>query len=137
MAIQTFKLNFEGYWIDEESLPSRSGIYCVYSCLKFPKMVSIEKLIYIGESSDVQDRHKRHEKVYKWKKHLKGEEVLCFSYAKANYIIRDRCEAALIFKHNPPENTDRTESFSFDQTTIELTGKTDKLCEKFTIHPTQ
>ena len=91
MAAQTFSIDFSGYRreVDKGSISSKSGIYCIYSCTynKDKDNVSINKLIYIGESQDVNNRIDDHEKLSKWKKHLKSGEILCYSFGGVVYFI--------------------------------------------------
>lgn len=140
MAEQTYELEFDGYWREPAmgSIPDKSGIYCVFSCVhnQAEKTVSLKKLIYIGESGDVKSRLAIHEKLGDWKKHVKQGEVLCFSFAPAPSASRIRCEAAMIFKHEPPVNTEYTEAFPHDKTTISITGKTTLLKTNFTVQRT-
>ena len=140
MAEQTYALEFSGYWREPTmgSVPDKSGIYCVFSCVhnQAEKTVSLKKLIYIGESGDVKSRLANHEKLGDWKKHVKQGEVLCFSFAPAPEASRVRCEAAMIFKHKPPVNTEYTEAFPHDKTTISITGKTTLLNTNFTVQRT-
>jgi excinuclease UvrABC nuclease subunit len=140
MAAQTYNIEFDGYWRDEnkDGLPGKSGVYCVYSCVynRSEKSVSIKKLIYIGEAGNVNSRVANHEKCNDWKSHLKSDEELCFSFGGISSTDRDRCEAALIFKHKPPENDEYVDSFPFDQTTMQLSGKTALLTTNFTVYRT-
>lgn len=140
MAAQTYNMDFDGYWRDQNKggLPEKSGVYCVYSCVynKSEKTVSIKKLIYIGEAANVKSRVANHERYNDWKRHLKSGEELCFNFGGVAASDRDRCEAALIFKHKPPENTEYVDSFPFDQTTMKLTGKTALLETNFTVYRT-
>jgi len=66
MAEKTIKIDFDGYWRDENkgSIPAQSGVYCVYECTRNvkEKNITIHKLIYIGESDDVKNRISGHEK---------------------------------------------------------------------------
>ncbi|MFZ2726508.1 MAG: hypothetical protein WAX77_09680 [Methylococcaceae bacterium] len=137
MAEQSYDIEFEGYWREPNkgSLPAKSGIYCVFSCIhnEPEKTVSLKKLIYIGESSNVNSRVANHEKLNDWKKHIAKGEVLCFSFGEVSSTNRVRCEAAMIFKHEPPVNTEYTEAFPYDKTTISLTGQTILLKTKFTV----
>lgn len=52
--MKKINLDFDGYWreINKNSIPSKSGVYCVYSCVynSSNKTVSLKKLLYIGES---------------------------------------------------------------------------------------
>lgn len=140
MAEKTFKIEFDGYWREPNisGIPAKSGVYCVYKCTynKNEKTVSIRKLIYIGEAADVNDRIKNHENWDNWKDHVNSGNQLCFSYGYVESTNRDRVEAALIFKHKPPENSEYTDSFPFDKTTISLSGKTALLKTSFTVERT-
>ncbi len=140
MATQTYNIEFDGYWRDEnkDGLSSKSGVYCVYSCIynRSKNTVSIKKLIYIGEAVNVNSRVANHEKYDDWRSHLKSDEELCFSFGGVGAEDRDRCEAALIFKHKPPENEEYVNSFPFDQITMRLSGKTALLSTNFTVYRT-
>ena len=143
MAAQTYSIDFKDYWREKNKsdLPSESGIYCVYSStyLSDKEEVSIKKLIYIGESKDVKGRIADHERTSDWKKHLNSEEELFFSFGATPESSRVRCEAAMIFKHEPPENTEYVDSFPFDQTTINLSDASDVInfpTKSFTVNRT-
>jgi excinuclease UvrABC nuclease subunit len=140
MAAQTFAIEFDGYWRESKKsgIPSKSGIYCVYACAydSEKNTVSIKRLIYIGESADVKDRIANHEKTSAWEKHLKSGEELCFSFGGVATTSRVRCEAAMVYKHKPPVNTEYVDSFPFDQTTISLSGETALLTKSFTVNRT-
>ena|SRR5208283_2959611 len=140
MAAQTFAIDFDGYWMERNkgNIPAQSGIYCVYTCVysKENDTVSLQKLVYIGEAQDVRSRISDHEKQEDWQSHLERGEEFCYNFGPVSYTYRERCEAALIFKHKPPENTEYVNSFPFDQTTLKLSGKTRKLSESFTVHRT-
>ncbi len=140
MAAQTFSIEFDGYWREpaKSGIPSKSGIYCVYSCVHNvqAKTVTLKKLIYIGESENVNDRIANHEKLSDWNSYLKQGEVLCYSFGPIPSATRVRCEAAMIFKHKPPANTEYVSAFPFDQTTMKLTGNTDLLHTNFTVNRT-
>jgi len=137
MAEQTFTLEFDGYWRDQNKggVPAQSGVYCVYECSydAQKKTVSLKKLIYIGEAANVHDRIGNHEKRSDWLKHVRQGNELCFSFAPVGSSDRDRCEAALIFKHQPPENTEYVNSFPFDKTHMRLSGKTALLTTSYTV----
>jgi len=141
MAEQTFKVEFDGYWREPNigGIPNKSGVYCVYECTynENNKTVSIHKLIYIGEAGEVKDRIQNHELWSKWKKHVREGNQLCFSFGYVESDNRDRVEAALIFKHKPPENSEYIDSFPFDKTTISLSGRTALLNTNFTVERTE
>lgn len=131
------ELDFDGYWLEPDisGLLSKSGIYCVYTCIhnKKEKNVSIKELIYIGESGDVNERISGHEKWETWKKQCKKGEVICISCALISSGDRNRGEAAMIYKHQPPVNTEYKNSFPFDNTKITTTGKNMLLSSSFTV----
>ncbi|AVP40012.1 GIY-YIG nuclease family protein [Ralstonia solanacearum] len=137
MAEQSYSITFDGYWREPNkgSIPSKSGIYAVFSCThnKEDKTVDLKKLIYIGESVDVKERIANHEKLEDWKKHVENGEVLCYSFGPVPAADRNRCEAAIIFKHKPPENTEYTAAFPFDKTTITVDGKITFVQKEFTV----
>lgn len=140
MAEKTISIEFDGYWRDEKSgsIPARSGIYCVYECTHNvkKKTVSLHKLIYIGEAENVRSRIADHEKKARWLKHVRRDNELCFSFGGVSGSDRERGEAAMIFKHKPPENTEYVDSFPFDKTTMSLSGKTSLLTTNFTVNRT-
>jgi hypothetical protein len=127
MAAQSYAIEFVGYWREPNkgSIPTESGIYCVLSCVHnvAEKKVSPKKLIYIGESEDVNARIANHDKLQDWQEHLNEGEVLCYSFGPVPSANRVRCEAAMIFKHKPPVNIEYAEAFPFDKTILTLTGK--------------
>lgn len=141
MAEKTFSITFSGYWGESviDSIPKSSGVYCVYGAIENPNnTITIKKLIYIGESGDVNDRIKNHGKDdwNAWRKQLDTNECLYFSFGAADSSSRERVEAALIYKHQPPVNTDCKESFGYDKTTINTNGKNALLKDSFTIDTT-
>lgn len=141
MAEKTIAIDFEGYRRDKNKggLPAISGVYCVYSCTYDvnENIVSIHKLIYIGEAGDIKSRIADHEKYNDWLKYVDKGDELCFSYGAVESSDRLRAEAAMIFKHNPPENVEYTDSFPFDKTIMSLSGKTAKLHTNFTVNRTE
>ena len=140
MAAETFEIDIKGYLLesDKERLPKQPGIYFVYEGTfdKEKDTIAIQKLIYIGEASNLHDRIINHEKYDDWKKHVGEGNTLCYSTGKVSRIYRERVEAAYIFKHKPPENKEYVDSFPFDNTTIDSTGKTALLNNNFTVDRT-
>ena len=133
-------IEFAGYWVDENkgALPAESGIYCVYECTlnARKKTVTLQKLIYIGESEDVRSRVADHEKYGHWLKHVGRGNELCFSFGGVAETVRRRAKAAMIYKHRPPEADEYVDSFPFDRTTVSLSGKTRLLNTYFTVSKT-
>jgi excinuclease UvrABC nuclease subunit len=140
MAEKTITVEFDGYWRDENKswLPASSGVYCVYECThNVPaNTVSVHKLIYIGEAGDVKSRVANHERYKDWRKHVGRGNELCFSFGGVETADRPRAEAAMIFKHKPPENDEYVSSFPYDMTTLSLSGETDLLSRYFTVSRT-
>ena len=141
MAAKSYSLAFDGYWRDplEGGLPAESGIYCVYACTHDTRAntVSLRKLLYIGEATNVQERIRGHERRQDWGQDLQYGEVLCFSAALiAPESDRQRAEAAMIHHHKPPCNVEYVHSFPYDQTTISTSGRNTLLDSYFTVYTT-
>jgi excinuclease UvrABC nuclease subunit len=142
MSAKTIIIKFKGYWRDEikSGVPAQSGVYCVYEC-KYHKNddppILLLKLIYIGEADNVRERIANHEKYQDWLKHVRFGNELCFSFGPVLSTDRERAEAAMIFKHKPPENEEYKYSFPFDQTTISLSGEIALLKIYFTVERTE
>lgn len=138
MPVKTIELVFEGYWREKDfgGIPNKSGIYVVYEAsYNFNNnKVSLHKLIYIGESTDVNDRIDKHEKWPLWKRECASNKELCFSFAPVINPDRERGESALIYKHKPPVNTEYKNNFPFDQTTMKLSGEIALLETLFTVY---
>lgn len=140
MAAKNYSLKYDGYWreININGIPRQSGIYSVYAC-KYSvseKTVSIRKLIYIGESENVNSRINGHEKWPDWRRHLQSGEELCLSFAPIN-IDRVRAEAAMIHHHKPPVNTEYVKTFPYDATTMQTSGMNSLLSNSFTVYQKQ
>ena len=133
---KSYSLLFTGYYLETSSLPTQSGIYCVYACTEVPasRSVSVRKLLYIGEAANVQNRVDGHERRQDWARGLQRGEVLCFSAALiAPESDRQRAEAAMIHHHKPPCNVEYVWSFPYDQTTISTSGQNAGLTSHFTV----
>ena len=139
MAKKTYSLDFDGYWRapNADGLPANSGIYCVYACTHNPQenTVSLRKLLYIGESANVRERVGSHEHWRDWERELQQGEVLCFSAALISPgADRQRAEAAMIYYHKPPCNSEYVHSFPFDETSISTSGRNALLSGHFTVY---
>lgn len=136
-----FTLNYDGYWREPNvgGIPGQSGVYTVYSCTfnASEKTVSLKKVLYIGESANVKQRIANHEKWPEWKQHLRHGEQICINFAPIGSVSRERVEAALIYKHKPPVNTEYKNSFPFPQTTVSTSGKNALLHSDFTVNSTR
>jgi len=135
MGAKTISLKFEGYWTEQElsGLPKQSGVFVVYACTKDgPETSFLKKVIYIGESENVNQRIAKHKKWSLWRKY-RGASQVCFSFAPVPNSDRKRSEGALIYKHKPPVNDEYIAIFPFDETTLELSGKIALLKRSFTV----
>lgn len=138
--MKTISLDFQGYWLesDKSDIPAASGIYCVYACIhnRSGDTVSIRELIYVGESHEVRERIDGHERLPDWKKRLHSGETICYSFAGVGSVDRNRAEAAIIYWHKPPCNTEYKNSFPFEDTKITTSGKNVYLDSSFTVYRT-
>ena len=133
---------FRGYWREPNAsgLPAKSGIYGVYASVhnQLANTVTLNRLLYIGEAADVQDRVANHEGWADWRRQLKQGEVLCVNGALISPdAARQRAEAAMIFKHKPPCNTEYVDNFPFDATTVATSGKSALMYATFTVTRTE
>lgn len=140
MTAKSYSLAYDGYWREQNTggIPSKSGVYSVYACQynSSKGTVSLDKLIYIGESMNVHDRIKGHEKWSEWRRHLKAGQQLCFNFAPIG-VDRERVEAALINYHKPPVNTEFVNNFPYSQTTVSTAGNNALLSSYFTVYTSQ
>lgn len=138
MAAATFTLNVQGYWrnISKSGIPSHSGVYFVYAATYNLGVgtVTLNRLLYIGESDNVNTRIQTHEKYDSWRMYLEAGEELCFSTTRVDGDDRFRVEASYIFKHKPPVNTEYVNNFPFDQTSIISIDRTALLNTNFTVY---
>ena len=140
--MKSFTLEFEGYWLEGDwgSLPSVSGLYCVYACTfdSAEDTVSIKRLLYVGESGNVRNRvpEKPKNRRDKWARELKSAEVLCVSCATISASDRDRVEAATIYRHKPTCNEEYVDSFPWPETKVSTSGRNAKLAGSFAVERT-
>ena len=136
--MKNIDLKFDGYWRDcnKSGAPSKEGVYCVYTCIynQSNKTLTIRKLIYIGESTDVKNRVSNHEKLDIFLRQCFKEESICFSFAPVNSLDREIAEAALIYKHKPPLNDEYVDNYPFDSVRITTKGENEFLNSDFTVH---
>jgi hypothetical protein len=139
-ATSLITLCYDGYWREPKirHLPDGAGVYSVYTCVHNvtgeKSTVSIDRLIYIGESDNIRARVENHNLWDTWRKQLRPGQVLCFAAALASPTkVRQRAEAALIFKHKPTVNVEYKHAFPFETTTIETAGRNEGLSPRFTV----
>lgn len=138
MAEKTYNQVFDGYWryVNRGNMPEKSGIYCVYAGTynQDAKTVSLNRLLYIGQASNIHDRLQDHECYPKWNAKLKNNEIIIFSCTLLGESDLDRFEAAMIYKHKPPVNDLCVNYFRHDTTNVNLSGKIALLVPKFTVY---
>ena len=131
-------LEFKGLKLDSNKayLEDDSGIYCVYICAynSIEKVYIIKKLLYIGEADSIRERLKSHEKHQTWENNLINGEQLGYTRALISGDDKLRAEAALIFHHKPPVNTDHKDHFGYPDTKMILKGNTGSLDKVFTVY---
>ena len=127
MAEQTYNLEFKGCLRvpNKNGLPAISGIYCVYECTNnvAENTVTLHRLIYIGESENINARIANHEKLPDWQRYVRTNTELCYSYTAIKEPDRFRVEAALINHHQPPVNVEYKNNFPFDKTIVQTSGR--------------
>lgn len=135
-----YNLKFGGYYRDcnKSGLPEKTGIYCVYKCKYNHKEKTLYdlSLLYIGESENINERHKenKHEHYDDFCSYLGNNETLCYSYALVSDDgDRMQCEAALIYKMQPPINTQNKDEFLYEKTHIITSGCNSRLSKDFIV----
>jgi len=154
--MDSFAIEFDGYWRERKKggIPAEPGVYCVYTCIYSGKKQTWsphksaglpicttappgewrhEKLVYIGASENVRECIADHVKQADWESHIDTREELCFSFGAMDAETLERCAAALIFKHKPPENSEYARDFPFDTTSLTLSGTGGFLSKSFTV----
>lgn len=139
MTYKSYALEFDGYWREPNvgGLPAQSGIYGIYACTYDTGQgtVSLKRLLYIGEAANVRDRVTNHDRWQDWKRQLESCQVICVNAAPISTATdRQRAEAAMIFKHKPPCNTEYVDCFLFDTTSIVTSGKNALMYAAFTVN---
>lgn len=130
---KTISLEFnKGYYreVNKGGIPNEAGIYLVYVCRynKQTDKVTLDKLIYIGEAEEVNDRISEHEKWEEWREKVPNGSEICFSFAGIT-TDRERAECALIFYHKPDCNEECKKSFPYEETTVISKGNRCALIE--------
>jgi hypothetical protein len=123
---KTISLNFQGYWRapNRAFIPHSSGIYLVYAGQNnwVTNLITLNRLIYIGEATNANQRVANHEKWAMWQRQVPIGQEVCFAFAAAGEPDRKRAEAALINKHKPACNTEYMSDFPYESTTVYSTG---------------
>ena len=137
--VHNYDLQFLGYWPDEKRnfLPNASGVYCVYSCIPMQNnTLNITRLLYIGKAANIQERHQDNEKHGFWQTFVGAGQKLCYSCALLAQESLPVCEAALIYRHQPPCNEACKESFLHSTTRVRTSGANLYLDNEFVLSKT-
>ncbi|MBD3896042.1 hypothetical protein IEI94_09280 [Halomonas sp. ML-15] len=139
MSDQLLSPKMLGYWtLDELSeVPDESGIYCVFRAAQDPESgeMEVQELLHVGEHRNARHGLTFHEDHATWRDFLQQGEELWVSVGLSGHINRERLAAAMINAHKPRFNlhSEYIDDFPFDQTTVHLYGKKDKLQSIFTV----
>jgi hypothetical protein len=127
MSEQVHELKFSGYWREPNAggIPAESGIYGAHVCTfnEEEKSVSLQQLLYIGESDNAKASVANHLLWPTWRQYLSNDEQLCFNFAPVGQDVCRRIAAALIFHHKPPCNDEFSDDFPFPPTAISTSGR--------------
>ena len=130
-----------GYWTREQlhDTPDESGIYCVFRAAQDPETeeMEVQELLYVGEHRSARYGLEHHGNHDKWQTFLKPGEELWYAVGLAGHANRERLAAAMINAHKPRFNNDSPyrDHFPFDETTVHIYGKKNKLQSIFTVEP--
>lgn len=110
-----YDLNFNGYWVEGRisEIPHASGIYLVYRCVYEEEGVVLKELIYIGQSEDLHERIKSHDKKDLFKSECREGETLCYSVAEVPNDSLNIVENALVFAQKPKLNDKYKDEFEY------------------------
>lgn len=125
-----FHINFVGYWsIASIGVAACPGIYCIFSGTS----TRVNRLLYIGESYNIEDRIRNHEKYYDWAYAANGQALFFTVAALSPTIDRSQLEAALIHWYKPTCNVEYVHNFPFPTTTVSMRGPIESLNKHFTV----
>lgn len=137
MNLQTYFLTFDGYWTKSNvgGISTESGIYGVYACVdNSGESVALNRLIYIGEGDNIQNRIANHERWPNWQGALMRGEEICFNFALVfPPAARKRAEAAMIYRHKPVCNVEYKNNFPFYITAVYTSGENSLMADNFTV----
>lgn len=129
--IKTYNVTFKGYRLekDAEGLPEYSGIYIAYRCIydSDTNKVTLNELIYIGQSENLKNRIASHKNSEDLSKCCLENETICYSYASVSLNDLDIVENALVFAQKPRINTQLKNNYNFEAASFVVEGACDLL----------
>ncbi len=139
MTDQILSPKILGYWTDEHrrEIPDASGIFLVFRAGIDPdtKTMEVQELLYVGEHRSARYGIENDATRTTWQAFLQPDEELWYAVGLCSYLHRDRLAAAMINAHKPRFNdhSEYLDRFPFDETTVHVSGKKDKLRSIFTV----
>lgn len=101
-------IEVQGCWRDVNRIgvPPYMGVYFVYtgSYNSNTNLVALCRLLYVGQSVNVNERVQDHEGRQAWARFLEPGEELIYAFAAVMSSYLDDVEAALIYRLQPPCN---------------------------------
>ena len=98
MAFERYGYTWEGAFTDPEKLESRSGVYMVW-CRNGENW----KVLDVGESHDVKERVKNHDRADQWRRNCQGTLHFSACYTpNLQQAGRREIEKVIRQKENPP-----------------------------------
>ncbi|MFQ3788214.1 hypothetical protein [Halomonas sp. A29] len=142
MSEQLLSPKMLGYWTYEQlhDTPDESGIFCVFRAARDPEteQMEVQELLYVGEHRSARYGLEHHADQDKWQAFLQLGEELWYAVGLAGHANRERLAAAMINAHKPRFNNSSQyrDHFPYDETTVHIYGKKDKLQSIFTVERT-
>ena len=125
-----YDLTFKGYWkVPSSGVAPWPGVYCVYVF----RSLSSYRVLYIGESSEVESNLVRHKLEPRWKRVAKGHDLYFTAAKMPETPDRRQAAAAMIHHHRPPCNDEYRDAFPFPETAVTTAGENLALEEAFTV----
>ena len=126
-----YVLKFDGYWpVGMTGVANYPGIYCVHTVWE-TRFETTSRLLYIGEAQDIESRISSYEQDPNLIRNAENGELYFSACRMKAREGRRRPEAALIYQHQPPCNTEHKRRFLYGPTTIITTGKNANLMSGF------
>lgn len=119
------KLHFDGYWTNENCLPTYSGIYIVSAVRIISNTVVNARILYIGQADNIHKRHVEdgpHEHLKDFINELHIGEQIGYTCAPVDDRSLDKVENALVHMQQPIVNGDLKHSYKHGAEEFQITG---------------
>jgi len=136
--VKIFNLNIEGYWRlkNKKGIPTQPGVFFVYECSYNIDLatVTLIRIIYVGESTNVNRFIDTSESVELWLAFISEGHELCFSTAYLNDLMsRELVMAGYIKNLQPHFNKGFEIPFPYESYQVIASGKTSLLDTDFLV----